>query len=603
MIPKHLFFTLSSLFLFLITSPASSNNHANILGAKECAECHEESMDVWKKTKHQKNFKKLSKNKDAKAIAQKMGIKRIKKGNTLCASCHYTVKNKPKAKVIAGVSCESCHGAAKNWIETHNDFGGKGIKQKNESPAHRKKREASLEKHGMIRPDNIYAWAKNCMSCHMVANEKLVNVGGHETGSDFKLSKRTQGKIRHYPKASVDELRFNNIVGDAVELEIGLRALASAKTSGKYSSSMVTRTTEALNKLKSSSSRDSSGYAAKSVALAKSATIKAGNKRLDNIADNIAINTMKMVQKKNGYPYPASKLKSTYVAAPAKKAPRPKVSRPVTVHPKVEKIVQPKVVSKPKAIPKKEPVIIQPGLPKKEPVIVQPTLPKKQPAYRTAPKAPAPAPAPAPEYKPAAKRISLPPVKTPAPAVTPLQSQRASSTGSLVSHYKVITPTRNALCNTFTPWALGTKAVKNNTSLPNDSCIGIELQTSDDSDIYIFIESVSGATQLLMPNQCNIANMANNTIRANTTIVLPTSKNQSASALQLKTLSNLYRLHTVIVKSQSDARQEIAQLAISTESICAEQVNKSSDLRTQIERIVSKYSNQVEWKTTTIDPN
>ncbi|MDJ0932205.1 multiheme c-type cytochrome [Breoghania sp.] len=47
-------------------------------------------------------------------MATKMGIRRLK-ADSACLGCHFTEKlegGKPEA--IAGISCESCHGSAKN---------------------------------------------------------------------------------------------------------------------------------------------------------------------------------------------------------------------------------------------------------------------------------------------------------------------------------------------------------------------------------------------------------------------------------------------------------------------------------------------------------
>lgn len=396
------------------------------------------------------------------------------------------------------------------------------------------------------------------MDCHMVANEKLVNNGGHGTGSDFKLSKRTQGKIRHYPKASVDELRFNNLVGDAVELEVGLRALAIANSSGKYSAEMLKRTQAALSKLSTSAANDTSGYAKKSVSLAKSTTIKAGNKSLITVADNIAVNTMKMVQKKNGYPYPANKLKAGKTISKSA-APRPIAK---TAKPPVKK--------------------------------VQPA-PAKQPAYSK------PA-AIAPKYQ---QPVAAKPVQTktlPIPiAASPQQNLASTESGNLIKHYQVVTPSRKALCKTFTPWVLGNKKVVNNTSLAKDTCIGFEIEVTKNADVYIFIEYVNGAAKLLMPNQCNIANMSNNSIIANKKMLIPKDKNRAASVLQISSVPNLYRIHTVAVESQTEAKQAIAQLALSVDSIC-EKSAKTDNLRSKLEAIIAKHKAHIAWETTTIDP-
>jgi len=208
---------------------------AKVAGPDACGECHKSSVEAWKKTQHAITFKALPRKKDAKAIAKKMGIRRMK-AESACLSCHFTsaVAN-GKTKPIAGVTCESCHGAGKDWIKTHSDYGGKGVKKETETPDHKKKRYADSEAAGMIRPLRLYNVAANCYGCHTVPKEKLVNVGGHPAGSDFELVAWSQGVIRHnlwYTKtndeASDARKRLMYVVGQAVELETSLFAVGKA---------------------------------------------------------------------------------------------------------------------------------------------------------------------------------------------------------------------------------------------------------------------------------------------------------------------------------------------------------------------------------------
>ena len=115
--------------LFGVVDSAVAKEHlridpAKVVGAKICAECHEFSVRSWYKTRHFKTFAKLHKSKKARAIYKKMKLKGgIKARKNTCASCHYTYVAARK-RPVAGITCESCHGAAKDWVVGHRTFGG-----------------------------------------------------------------------------------------------------------------------------------------------------------------------------------------------------------------------------------------------------------------------------------------------------------------------------------------------------------------------------------------------------------------------------------------------------------------------------------------------
>ena len=84
----------------------------------------------------------------------------VKKGGV---SCHFLqAEADGTVKPVAGVSCESCHGAARDWIKVHNDYGGKGVKKEQETAEHRRERLEKSRAAGMIRPAEIYRLAANC---------------------------------------------------------------------------------------------------------------------------------------------------------------------------------------------------------------------------------------------------------------------------------------------------------------------------------------------------------------------------------------------------------------------------------------------------------
>lgn len=236
---------------------AASASPDKIVGANECAECHKKETAAWQNTHHFRTFKELPKSKDAKEIASKMGVKRLK-AESLCTGCHFTVQEvKGKPKSIAGISCESCHAPGKDYFKVHSKFSGKkeGQETKAEIAARWKKAEAG----GMIRPQAIYTLAKNCFSCHVVPEEKLVNVGGHAAGSKFELVAWSQGEVRHNswynkgksnPAASKERQRLMFVVGRIVELETALIGVSKATVKKDYALKMAKRASNAKKVIK-----------------------------------------------------------------------------------------------------------------------------------------------------------------------------------------------------------------------------------------------------------------------------------------------------------------------------------------------------------------
>ena len=205
----------------------------------------------------------------AREIADKLGLKRIKAEST-CLSYHFTSALRDgKATPIAGITCESCHSAGKDWIKLHSDYGGKDwiklhsdyggkdVTKETETPEHAKERYARSEAAGMIRPVRLYDVAANCYGCHTVPMENLVNVGGHPAGSKFELVQWSQGEVRHnvwYSKengeASVARKRLMYVLGKALDLEFALRGVAIATKKAAYAVSMAKRAKRAENALK-----------------------------------------------------------------------------------------------------------------------------------------------------------------------------------------------------------------------------------------------------------------------------------------------------------------------------------------------------------------
>jgi len=225
------------------TSPLTVDP-AKVVGADQCARCHQAEVQQWIKTAHFTTFDSLHRTPQAKQIAERLGERSIKR-SALCTQCHYTQQQQEqRLRVVAGVSCESCHGAAADWLTLHADYGGEGTTRETESAEHRATRIAESISRGMNNPHNMYLIARQCYGCHTTPNERLVNSGEHVAGSaDFELVAWSQGSVRHNflrgdgstnPTPSPDELRVMFVVGVMTDLEYSLRAVAAATVKATF---------------------------------------------------------------------------------------------------------------------------------------------------------------------------------------------------------------------------------------------------------------------------------------------------------------------------------------------------------------------------------
>lgn len=233
----------------------SAGDPKQVVGPSKCGECHKVETKIWEHTHHFASYREMPRNEKAVSISRLMGIQRIR-SESLCLNCHFTdIEQNGKVEPIAGVSCESCHGPGAGYIKVHSNFSGK--KKETETPAERNERWRKAEAAGMVRPHMIYKIAKNCYSCHVVPEEKLVNVGGHQAGSPFELVSWSQGEIRHntWYSNGQDEIASKNIqrkmtvIGAAVELETSLRAVGKATQNATYAVTMAKRAQTAAQRL------------------------------------------------------------------------------------------------------------------------------------------------------------------------------------------------------------------------------------------------------------------------------------------------------------------------------------------------------------------
>ena len=230
-----------------------------VMTAEKCAQCHLNEIKVWKSTPHYRTFEELNRRPEAREICKNLGLRSAKRSD-VCVDCHFTtVQSNGRIKPVSGISCESCHGAAKDWVNIHNDYGGPTVSKESETPEHRAQRWATSVANGMKNTRELYMIARSCFGCHTVPNEELVNVGGHNTGSmDFELVAWSQGQVRHNflrtggvsnATSDIERLRVMYVAGLIAELEFSTRAVAQATEKSNYGVTVANRAARTAVKL------------------------------------------------------------------------------------------------------------------------------------------------------------------------------------------------------------------------------------------------------------------------------------------------------------------------------------------------------------------
>ncbi len=271
-----------------------------VLGNDSCVKCHAGEVNVWKKTPHSKTFEELHRKPEAKQIATRLGIESIKYDGR-CIHCHYTQQQQPNGEVLAisGVSCESCHGPAKAWLDKHHDYGNPQVTRLTETPFHRQQRIEGAVALGMRNPHNVYRVAQSCYRCHTVPDEQLVNVGGHNAGSlDFEFVSWSQGMVRHNfartdnqanLTSSPERLRVMFAAGLVADLEFSLRAVATATAKEKYGVTVAQRAARSGARLKSAAEKTKHPLLLQAVDVFNGVALKLNNQaQLIAAADRVA---------------------------------------------------------------------------------------------------------------------------------------------------------------------------------------------------------------------------------------------------------------------------------------------------------------------------
>jgi hypothetical protein len=278
--------------------PAAPRPVDKVTGPESCVECHIDEIEVWKRTVHNKTFRDLPRRPETAAMILKLGLGKVT-AERQCLDCHFTERIiDEEYTVAAGIACESCHGAAADWIKTHGDY-GQGLTAATEPPEHRTARRAAATTAGLIAPDNLYALGASCYQCHILADEKIANVGGHPAGNPaFNLLTWSQGEVRHHiprtgpksnPAATPAHRRKLYVVGCILETEYCFRAVAAATERAAFGVTQARRADAARQLLEKIQALAPTPELAEIVAVAKAARLRLNNQaELAAAAEKIA---------------------------------------------------------------------------------------------------------------------------------------------------------------------------------------------------------------------------------------------------------------------------------------------------------------------------
>jgi Cytochrome c554 and c-prime len=302
-------------------------NPGNVVGPKKCVECHKSEHARWKLTVHASNYKRLM---DPNAAAY---LKSVDKA--VCITCHGTPMGAAGMAIAnTGVSCESCHGGAKNWFAAHSVYvkGNPKATRAMETPMHRKKRLATCQAAGKAGPRELYKVALKCFACHIVGDETLLTKTMHKPGQlNFEFASWSNGSVRHnfqvdktknevvsslwlHPvpnenagkRVAENRKRQMYVIGVLAELETRLRLRATAKESGyagKVAGPIAFRVRSKLAKINAAADIGETKVVAKMIPklFSRISKVKAGDEKFFNAeADKVAAAAKDFLAKHDG---------------------------------------------------------------------------------------------------------------------------------------------------------------------------------------------------------------------------------------------------------------------------------------------------------------
>ena len=183
-----------------------------VVGQGRCDACHNRENDWWFRDPHQRTaepfFNRERRNAQIATLYYgKPAAALMASGRAVCMDCHGTVKTgREGAAADSGVSCESCHGPAGDFLQPHPKADRAGRLQL-----------------GLVDLRDPGVRARVCSSCHYVNDARLL-ASGHPVGKSFDLADRSQ-KIAHWQIAQPDPERLRSAWAKAVADRGGVPAV------------------------------------------------------------------------------------------------------------------------------------------------------------------------------------------------------------------------------------------------------------------------------------------------------------------------------------------------------------------------------------------
>jgi hypothetical protein len=214
-VSKFIYHSIAVALLVSLAGTRGADSPAKFLGAQSCASsgCHggggtkQNQFLTWSlKDFHSQRPTSTLTTARSKQIAEALAIK-DPTANTRCASCHAPLNEVPENlhgenfKVSEGVSCESCHGSAENWLRSHTrvDY-----------------TRADRTAAGMRDLRNLYVRANTCVACHQNVDGDILNAGHPEL--IFELDGQSVAEPKHWQEATNWNGAKAWFVGQAVAL-------------------------------------------------------------------------------------------------------------------------------------------------------------------------------------------------------------------------------------------------------------------------------------------------------------------------------------------------------------------------------------------------
>ena len=176
-------------------------------GADLCIRCHRSEQGDWVDTattatwRHDAHSRShlalLSDNPRTQAMEQALGFKAAEQKS--CVACHTHSSAEPpideETSVLhAGISCETCHGAAEAYLEKHMEKSWRFLDS------------AEKAAFGMHDLRNPVLKAENCLSCHLgdVSTDRIIThqmyAAGHPPLAGFEMESSSKGMGQHWKR-------------------------------------------------------------------------------------------------------------------------------------------------------------------------------------------------------------------------------------------------------------------------------------------------------------------------------------------------------------------------------------------------------------------